>query len=1171
MANSSNASQLLYGTIIKTNPFSDIKLPYHRDKAPAINERFERVEDLLRELQGLSLELQKQQDELSQNQTQQQQSVQQLEKQVSRQRFQEECHYQRFRSIFEILTADIQGIKENMNSMQDSLGQMENQWDQWESFIKSQENGLQDQLHAERAAQRAIVEALEREFPEALLQEQMSPADRAALRDLEREFPEALPQEGSRSSRDWTEEEGIKSEETDTAAEQDLPRVDGNSRQEELAEQAVPWPSSVRAASTDESSDDERILQQLEEEIRRELNSLEHLQATTLSASKHSKYGSQTEQAEPQVNAYDGWSSSDFDSDAESSVLGLDSGPISSAAARLGTSKMGEDLSGEFSESVSAEYLGRSVSSTNAKPIDIDALKTEVASTLEGTSAIDMKAYDWVGSDTRSEDMKSEDEIQQVELDEEDPEDWELSINSEVEPLIADFPEAPADLHDTVSNILAGWQKNIESSQSSTVTDEPKPKEEERESDESDVDWDDLEPESKQGNLPLAKPEDGAESTLISTWQLVQMDDETETLETGTVVNVEEQTEEEALVLSRLSSSAAVPKAVGQAETGRESLRLIDLDYPNYGEISSLTETQFQEWEDALNTPQDEIGFESAQKNGELSTGPETDDSILASSQSVSFSRLHQDLNGWQGEEVGQLPWLSSEIDAEDALDGERLTEDASKSHTDGELSQHLKTKAQIEIPEQWQTGSSQAAGSNLDETGLTETAARAQSEDEASDFRASTARAASVLHQNIHRHNVGDGSNTEQDEETSLPYDYITLLNSLAVSDPTSPDEEVQKESEPQAGEATAITTEATDAIKALEDFQQNNSSELSSPNTLQAILQSETGQIENASATTVNGRKSASGETQKTSTLLGQKQDLTDQALAILESQPPERPVSSLDEQLSGEISQLLTVLSHRDDLGLVVSQQQMEQHPQSPETSLEKTGGADLGYDLYTRLELPDDPFELSGGVKTQQDPAVQKDVKEPENKGYLNPEAAQVMQEAPESGQWSASSRPLPPSNESGITEVPNGSIHIENTERAESTTAASATDAGTSLGDVGQEVPHTHSSLPDESLPLPDGLSGQQFAAKAKDVSHTGEHENGIPEVRKIAPEEGIPVLNINFSAINQNSGNLDLDHLVAFGAGTSEPTNDNKLHQSNWDDLSLEDSEQFEMLLDEKP
>ena len=135
-----------YGTIIRTTPFSDVKLPYHRKKKPDIslerlNERFNSVETMLMELHTLSLNIHNQQNELNQTQLEQNQAISDLtEKNADG-----DQNHQKLCSILDILGEDIQSLKENMNSMQSSLEQMESQWDQWESFITSQEQNLQAQ------------------------------------------------------------------------------------------------------------------------------------------------------------------------------------------------------------------------------------------------------------------------------------------------------------------------------------------------------------------------------------------------------------------------------------------------------------------------------------------------------------------------------------------------------------------------------------------------------------------------------------------------------------------------------------------------------------------------------------------------------------------------------------------------------------------------------------------------------------------------------------------------------------------------------------------------------------------------------------------------------------------------------------------------------------------
>ena len=138
---------LHYGTIIKTTPFSDVKLPHHQGKYSKISElheRFAKVEDLLSKLHTLSLSIQSQQNEMAQSHFEQRQAIQRLtEKSLNG-----EQNHQKLFSILEILGQDIQFLKENMNSMQNSLEQMEVQWDQWETFIKNQEHSLRTQWDA---------------------------------------------------------------------------------------------------------------------------------------------------------------------------------------------------------------------------------------------------------------------------------------------------------------------------------------------------------------------------------------------------------------------------------------------------------------------------------------------------------------------------------------------------------------------------------------------------------------------------------------------------------------------------------------------------------------------------------------------------------------------------------------------------------------------------------------------------------------------------------------------------------------------------------------------------------------------------------------------------------------------------------------------------------------
>ncbi len=143
-----------YGTIIKTTPFTDIELPHHREyqkkiSADDINKRFAKIEEMLVDLQALSLDIQKQQNATIQNYIEQHAIVQNMAEKNSHN---DQNHQQLF-SILEILNEDIQFLKENMSSMQYSLEQMETQWDQWETFIKDLEYNQQTQLQQVQVVQ----------------------------------------------------------------------------------------------------------------------------------------------------------------------------------------------------------------------------------------------------------------------------------------------------------------------------------------------------------------------------------------------------------------------------------------------------------------------------------------------------------------------------------------------------------------------------------------------------------------------------------------------------------------------------------------------------------------------------------------------------------------------------------------------------------------------------------------------------------------------------------------------------------------------------------------------------------------------------------------------------------------------------------------------------------
>ncbi|MEM9424892.1 MAG: hypothetical protein AAF975_08930, partial [Spirochaetota bacterium] len=291
--------------------------------------------------------------------------------------------------------------------------------------------------------------------------------------------------------------------------------------------------------------------------------------------------------------------------------------------------------------------------------------------------------------------------------------------------------------------------------------------------------------------------------------------------------------------------------------------------------------------------------------------------------------------------------------------------------------------------------------------------------------------------------------------------------------------------------------------------------------------------------------------------STLSSGKQNVADQALDILKEQAVPSIPESFDERISSEISQLLTELSSRENLPFVASQQSEEEYPSIPKWT--------------TRLELPDDPFELPD-VDTsmyRSDPeefasanradrsASQPKSYRPEsvtNSFHINDlDMMDMASDSPATPDFLSSNFDFPEpyyadplsSWNSSIIEIPDNPLVMEST-ASEPEKMPMSRQSGSSVMmdqnifdmldensrnpeymDQYIEEPDEPERVPDinelmaDLLPDNDNDNGLSSAPHAISIL-AGDTESDVPSVDQIEADAGIPALNLLLSSLDNN-------------------------------------------------
>ncbi|WGK68456.1 hypothetical protein P0082_08180 [Candidatus Haliotispira prima] len=1287
MINRLQNTQLEYGTVIKTTPFSDIKLPHHREKPSGttgkdVDKRFEQIEERLQELQDISLRIQNKQDELLQDQKQQQ-FAQQMEGQFAEQKQYNEQNHRELYSVLEVLNNDIRSLKENMSSVQGSLEQMEGQWDQWESFIKSQELVLQDQL-------RQVEPYLSGPATSCPVSDEMPSAGVAPAFDTE---PEEQEQELTGSAL-ISEQEASESDAEDKSRMESLLQIEEEIRKElEYLEQPQHPDTPISSAFLSLSSPLAAT------EVFEESGKSEELEEPSAFMS----FGSESD-----INKYDGWSYSS----GESSVLGLDTSQLSlpeagesskdfaelskeaespeteSSENGGATDIFGEEFpEGEFSEFV-LEDAGNDESGGSSEVLPVNISDTSDVSDIVSDVAADTA-------------VEIQDDKGLIDLDE-SPQDVETSmlqmleglersIDSEVMDIISGeyLTEIHGGMSNAVSDILTDWYNDIGLGEDASATRANKGAKGANEvrSDSAAFDQEDQE---KIVN-------DGENTSASSVWQFVtssELDPEPESEEMGTD---EAGRAEEILALSQLSVPDDGEKSdfdyPVQSSDERE-LHLIDLDYPNDGGVEgrSLTEVQFRDWgssrieepgnEGMVEEPEEEEISFGSQQFGEVTENledtnnwndepAEAEDSVSEASLS---SRLSEDARDGE-EEASEFPPQGTLEEMETGLEEEYSENEPKQGRVSSvperrvcfdlleelEAEEALSQPASCRVTEEMGLIFGEASESVRISLGLGgESSAGSDAENTeggVDDFPGSDSVGAEVVPPIDDEDNDVLSARGFPDAEVSDDGAEPDVLTEADVEVETEADQPVS-----QSGDSTLPDSGSIEVLESAEnesdesaceqDFSTSASASdpLSFPDTSQ-LVEAEPdvhsiGSIapagedilerireENEKAAYLDdqdaitreiievlaegpkpeefpgGKAAGHGKDklEKASTLLDNRQNLTDQALAMLESQPIDNPTEALDERLSSEISHLLTELSYLEELELAASQRQelQEGHLLRPEEEDRDPPG------LQNRLELPDNPFELpgvdtamymtggrrpasriSGGRGTETKSA------DPEQAPETPDEVRQIVADVTEPLEFPESSESLsslssvvdfgakeamPQEGDSGdplhymhdrfsdsgssaIMEIPENPMALPALPEAAPKPGSEAPFFAAESGGHEQEGLVDSGSDPDTDLSFdsssdPEVLTDMDIVRLPTDLPQEVPEESGkpegeqtkpeenVPEVDKIMADRGIPVLNINLSAI-ANDGSRD--------------------RKTDWSDFLLEDSEEFHILLDEE-